>query len=76
MPLTFIQPTMDLLFINLGKIELAVIVLLQLAIVIYAIFRVLSKEKGLAKILWVIACVAIPLVAVIYVLHDLITTRK
>ncbi len=67
---------MNLLFINLGKIELTVILLLQLTLVVYAVFRVFNNEQGLAKILWVVICVFIPPLSIIYILYDVVASRK
>lgn len=67
---------MNLLFINLGKTELAAVLLFVLATVFYAVFRVLKNEQGLTKILWVLLCLFIPPLSLIYILYDTVVVRK
>lgn len=66
---------MNLLFINLGKTELAAVLLFVLATVFYAVFRVLKNDQ-LTKILWVLLCLFIPLLSLIYILYDTVVVRK
>lgn len=68
---------MSTLFINLGTGSMAGLLLAVGLVLAYAIFRAMQYERGLARIVWILAIILIPpFLAVIYIISDFLFNAK
>lgn len=67
----------QILFINLSGLELGTIVLLSLAVVVFAVIKILRRESGIPQLLWLLSVVLVPpFLGMIYLLKIMVFEKS
>lgn len=67
----------NILFINIGPVEIAILIAIPIIFLLVAIYQILNKETGLTKVLWIVVVLFFPyLGATIYFLSRYLAREK
>lgn len=67
----------NILFINIGPVEIGIIIAIPVIFLLVAVYQILKKETGLTKILWLLVVLFFPFLgATIYFISRYLDREK